>query len=79
MLILVGDHQPAPLITGESASRDVPMHVISGDPALLAPFLARGFTRRHACPRPTARARRMDAFRDWFLAAFSAAIRADLR
>ena len=69
LLILVGDHQPAPLITGEGASRDVPMHVISADPDLLAPFLAWGFTpgmRPAADPAP----HRMDAFRDWFLAAF---------
>lgn len=39
LLILLGDHQPAPLITGDNASRDVIIHVISGDPALVAPFL----------------------------------------
>ncbi|MDX1635038.1 MAG: hypothetical protein R3280_10390 [Marinobacter sp.] len=39
LLILLGDHQPAPLITGDAASRDVPVHVISAEPALLAPFL----------------------------------------
>jgi hypothetical protein len=39
-LILLGDHQPAPLITGEGASRDVVVHVISADPALVAPFLS---------------------------------------
>ena len=72
VLILVGDHQPAPLITGEGASRDVPIHVISGDPDLLAPFLAWGFGMgmRPPAGAPT---RRMDEFRDFFLAAFSAA------
>src|SRR5919108_2349524 len=69
LLILVGDHQPAPLITGEGAGRDVPIHVISGDPALLAAFrdwgLAEGM-------RPTGAAiGGMDRFRDWFLASFS--------
>ena len=44
LLILVGDHQAAPLITGEGAGRDVPMHVISGARALLEPFLGFGFT-----------------------------------
>ncbi|MCG6657522.1 alkaline phosphatase [Halomonas campisalis] len=43
LLILLGDHQAAPLITGDDASGGVPVHVISGDPALLAPFEARGF------------------------------------
>ena len=72
LLILVGDHQPAPLITGEGASRDVPMHVISGDPDLLERFLDLGFA---AGMRPAAddAALRMDRFRDWFLAAFSRA------
>ena len=53
LLILVGDHQPAPLITGEGASRDVPMHVISGSRALLEPFLE---LRLHARDAPPARA-----------------------
>ncbi len=70
LLILVGDHQPAPLITGEDASRDVPIHVISGEPALLAPFLAWGF-RAGMRPPADAAARRMDQFRDFFLGAFS--------
>ncbi|MFT7365301.1 MAG: hypothetical protein ACI9OW_000176 [Marinobacter psychrophilus] len=42
LLVLLGDHQPAPLVTGEGASRDVIVHVISGNPELLAPFLATG-------------------------------------
>ncbi len=43
LLIVLGDHQPAPLITGEDASRDVPIHVISGDPALIERFVEAGF------------------------------------
>jgi hypothetical protein len=70
LLILVGDHQPAPLITGEGASRDVPIHVISRDPELLAPFAAWGFTPGMR-PEPQAAARPMDGFRDFFLDAFS--------
>jgi len=71
LLIAMGDHQPAPLITGEDASRDVPVHVISGDPTLLEPFLAWGF-RPGARPDPDRPAPRMDAFRNWFVQAFSA-------
>jgi hypothetical protein len=70
LLILVGDHQPAPLITGEGAPRDVPIHVISGDPALLAPFVTWGFAPGMR-PPAEAPARPMDAFRDFFLEAFS--------
>ena len=43
LLIVLGDHQPAQLITGEDPSPAVPVHVISGDPALLEPFRERGF------------------------------------
>lgn len=43
LVILLGDHQAAPLITGDNARGGVPVHVISGDARLLEPFLARGF------------------------------------
>ena len=43
VLILLGDHQPAPLITGEGAPRAVPVHVISRDEALARDLLAHGF------------------------------------
>ena len=70
LLIVVGDHQPAPLVTGEGVTRDVPMHVIAGNPALLEPFKDWGFV---AGMRPDEEApvRRMDTFRDWFLEAYS--------
>lgn len=42
LLVLLGDHQAAPLVTGEDASRDVVVHIISADPQLLAPFVASG-------------------------------------
>lgn len=70
LVIVVGDHQPARVITGDNATRDVPMHVISGDRTLLAPFRAWGFApgMRPARDLP---AKRMDSFRDFFLEAFS--------
>lgn len=71
LLIVLGDHQPAPLVTGEDASRAVPVHVASGDAALVAPFLERGYA-PGAWPDPARPAVRMDAFRDWFVRAFSA-------
>ncbi len=70
LLIVVGDHQPAPLVTGEGVSRDVPMHVIAGDPRLLEPFLNWGFASGMR-PDEKAPVRRMDEFRDWFLDAYS--------
>jgi hypothetical protein len=69
LLIVVGDHQPAPLITGEGAGRDVPIHIIAGDPALLEPFRDWGLgAGMHATGAPIGG---MDRFRDWFLATFS--------
>lgn len=41
--ILVGDHQPAANITGEGASWDVPVHIVSRDKKLLASFVKQGF------------------------------------
>ncbi|WP_052340808.1 sulfatase-like hydrolase/transferase [Salinarimonas rosea] len=38
VVVVMGDHQPAPLITGEDASRAVPVHVLARDAALLAPL-----------------------------------------
>ena len=35
VMILVGDHQPPALVSGEGASWDVPVHVIASRPALL--------------------------------------------
>jgi hypothetical protein len=72
LLIVVGDHQPAPLISGEGMGRDVPIHVISGSAELLEPFLAWGL-RPGMVPASDQPVRRMDQFRDWFLGAFSRA------
>ncbi len=71
LLIVLGDHQPAPLITGDGASWEVPVHVISGDPELLEPFIAWGFV-RGAWPDPDPTVLGMDYFRDWFVRAYSA-------
>ena len=70
LLIVLGDHQPAPLITGEGASWEVPVHVISGDAALVEPFVAWGFE-RGPVPGRLHRERGMDRFRDWFVRAYS--------
>ena len=70
LLVIVGDHQPAPLITGEGVTRDVPLHVVTGNPDLLQPFLNWGLV-PGMHPNEDAEIRRMDAFRDWFLEAFS--------
>ena len=43
VMLWVGDHQPASSVSGEGASWDVPVHVITRDPELLARFVALGF------------------------------------
>jgi hypothetical protein len=70
LLIVLGDHQAAPLITGEDTSRAVPVHIISGEQELVQPFLDWGFA-SGALPDPNEPAPGMDAFRDWFVRAFS--------
>jgi hypothetical protein len=42
--VLIGDHQPTANITGEGVPWDVPVHIVSRDPALLERFRALGFT-----------------------------------
>jgi phosphatidylglycerophosphate synthase len=73
LVILVGDHQPSPLATGGEAGRDVPIHIISGDPDLLEPFKAWGLV-PGMLPSADRPPRRMDAFRTFFLDAFQAPV-----
>ena len=74
VMIVLGDHQPAPLITGDDASAAVPVHVISGDPALLVPFLARGFVQGTLPPLDQAtQAPRMSQLRHWLQEGFGEA------
>lgn len=74
LVIVLGDHQPAPLITGEDASRDVPIHIISRDEQVLSAFDDWQWTQA-ADPSDAAPVWRMDEFRDRFLLAFTPAIR----
>jgi hypothetical protein len=72
LLIVLGDHQPAPLVTGDDATWEVPVHVLSGSRALLEPFLEWGFAEGAWPPAsegPTVKG--MDYFRDWFIEAYS--------
>jgi hypothetical protein len=43
VMLWVGDHQPAASVSGEGASWDVPVHIVTRDPELLARFVALGF------------------------------------
>ena len=52
LLILVGDHQPAAIVSGDGAPWDVPIHVISSNDALLNKFIAQGFSKGLTPHRP---------------------------
>jgi len=43
VLVILGDHQPPALVSGEGASWEVPVHVVASRPALLARLRQRGF------------------------------------
>ncbi len=44
IVVLIGDHQPPALVSGEGAPWDVPVHVVSSRQAVLDRLVARGFT-----------------------------------
>jgi phosphatidylglycerophosphate synthase len=71
VVVLLGDHQGAPLLTEPGAGRDVPVTLIAGDPAVLDQVADWAWTPGMA-PAPDAPVWRMDAFRDRFLTTFSA-------
>jgi hypothetical protein len=52
VMVLLGDHQPPALVSGESASWDVPVHVITGRTSVVDRLLARGFRRGLTPARP---------------------------
>ncbi len=69
VLVVLGDHQPSKIITGENPSHDVPISVIAHDPAVLERISGWGWQDGlrpglHAPVTP------MDAFRDRFFRAF---------
>jgi hypothetical protein len=69
VVVLVGDHQPASIVTGPDATHDVPITIISSDAAVMDQTSSWGWE-DGMLPSPDAPVWRMDAFRDRFLAAF---------
>ncbi|MFF4874758.1 sulfatase-like hydrolase/transferase [Micromonospora sp. NPDC000668] len=69
VLVFLGDHQPAPVVTGEGASRDVPITIVARDPAVLDRVAGWGW-QDGLRPGPQAPVWPMDAFRDRFLTTF---------
>ncbi|MFI6781600.1 sulfatase-like hydrolase/transferase [Micromonospora sp. NPDC050276] len=69
VFIFLGDHQPAAVVTGENASHDVPISIVTRDRAVLDRISGWGW-QDGLKPGPQAPVWRMDAFRDRFLTAF---------
>ncbi|MER7889846.1 sulfatase [Micromonospora sp. NPDC094482] len=69
VLVFLGDHQPAPVVTGPNASRDVPITIVARDPAVFDRIAGWGW-QDGLRPGPDAPVWPMDAFRDRFLTAF---------
>jgi hypothetical protein len=69
VLVFLGDHQPAPIVTGGGASRDVPVTILARDQTVLDRISG---WRWHEGLKPGRQAPvwPMDAFRDRFLTAF---------
>lgn len=70
VLIVLGDHQPTTLVSGNGASHDVPITIIAKDPAVLDRISEWGW-KAGLRPSPETPVWRMDAFRDRWIAAFS--------
>jgi hypothetical protein len=68
VLVVLGDHQPPALVSGEGASWNVPVHVIASRPALLEALRARGFRDGLSPQRPVLA--RMDTLMPILLDAF---------
>jgi hypothetical protein len=69
VMVVLGDHQPIPLVTGKNASRDVPITILAKDPAVLDKVKSWGWE-DGLNPSPKAPVWRMDTFRDRFLTTF---------
>ncbi|MEV6600172.1 sulfatase-like hydrolase/transferase [Actinoplanes sp. NPDC051346] len=72
VMVVLGDHQPAPIVVGDGASRDVPITIVAKDKAVLDRVTGWNWT-DGIKPAPTAPVWRMDQFRDKFLTAYGTA------
>ncbi|MBW8282736.1 MAG: sulfatase-like hydrolase/transferase [Rhizobium sp.] len=70
VFVVLGDHQPAALVTGPDASRSVPVHIVSTDRALVEGFAAEGFG-VGMTPDPQGPEPSMDSLRERLIRQFS--------
>jgi phosphoglycerol transferase MdoB-like AlkP superfamily enzyme len=71
VFVVLGDHQPAAIVTGPNASRSVPVHIVSRDGALVDRFIADGFS-AGMTPSPHGAEPGMDVLRELLIREFSA-------
>jgi hypothetical protein len=69
VMVFLGDHEPAGIITNNSADRDVPITIVAKDPAVLNRISSWDW-QPGLLPNPQAPVWRMDTFRNKFLTAF---------
>ncbi len=70
VFVFLGDHQPAQMVTGEGASRDVPITIVAKDPAVTERMSSWKWD-DGIKPGGSAPVSRMSDFRDQFLSTFS--------
>jgi hypothetical protein len=69
VMIVLGDHQPLPIVSGDHSNHDVPISIIAHDPKVLTQIGSWGWN-AGLQPRPSAPVWPMSAFRNEFLGAF---------
>jgi len=69
VLVVVGDEQPLPIVSGSNASHNVPISIIAHDPSVVRRIKGWDW-QRGLLPSPDAPTMRMSDFRDRFLTAF---------
>src|SRR5205814_4747395 len=69
VMIVLGDHQPLPIVSGQNSNHDVPISIVSHDRSVLNRTGSWGWA-AGLQPKPNAPVWPMSAFRDRFLTAF---------
>jgi hypothetical protein len=69
VLVVLGDHQPATIVSGQGANHNVPITIIAHDPDVLNKISAWGW-QDGLLPNPHAPVWPMSAFRNRFLTAY---------
>ena len=69
VVVMLGDHQPAAIVSGDEAGRDVPVSVIARDPSVIDAIADWNWT-TGLRPSDASPVWRMDAFRDRFFATY---------